>query len=117
MTEKNSDAAGRLLAAAPTEVVELTKYVDGSIVSRTLNENSAGTLTCFAFDAGQRLSEHSAPFDAFVLVLDGAAELTIGGETVRACAGQIVLMPANVPHAVAAPERFKMLLLMLKPIK
>ncbi len=117
MTEKNSDAAGRLQAAVPTEVVELTQYVDGSIVSRTLNENNAGTLTCFAFDAGQRLSEHSAPFDAFVLVLDGAAELTIAGETVRACAGQIVLMPANVPHAVAAPERFKMLLLMLKPIK
>jgi len=84
------------------------------VVSRTLANNSAGTLTVFAFDEGQALSEHSAPFDAYVQVLDGAVELTIGGEAVRAVAGETVLMPADVPHAVRAIEPFKMLLIMLR---
>jgi len=96
------------------DLPEMVSYAEGSIVSRTVAENDAGTLTLFAFDAGQGLSEHSAPFDAYVCVLDGEAELAIGGEKVRAAAGQMVLMPANVPHAVAAPKRFKMLLIMLR---
>lgn len=93
---------------------QMVAYAEGSIVSRTIADNEAGTLTLFAFDAGQGLSEHSAPFDAYVCILDGEAELTLGGEKVRAAAGQMVLMPADVPHAVAAPGRFKMLLIMLR---
>jgi len=92
----------------------LVAYADGSIVSRTLLSNDAGTLTLFAFDADQALSEHSAPFDALVQVLDGQAELTIGGKVVTAGQGDLVLMPANVPHAVRASQPFKMLLTMLK---
>ena len=71
-------------------------------------------MTVFAFDAGQALSEHSAPFDAYVQVLDGEGQMVIGGESVTAKAGEVVLMPANVPHAVNAPVRFKMLLLMFR---
>jgi quercetin dioxygenase-like cupin family protein len=92
----------------------LVDYQEGGIVSRTLYKEAPGTLTLFAFDAGQQLSEHTAPFDAFVQVLDGAVELTIGGEKVPAKAGEIVLMPAGVPHAVTARERFKMLLIMFR---
>ncbi|MEW6360263.1 MAG: cupin domain-containing protein [Planctomycetota bacterium] len=99
------------------EAIDLAKavdYAEGSIVSRTLAENKAGTLTLFAFDKGQGLSEHSAPFDAVVQVLDGKVALTIGGKAVAARKGQAVVMPANVPHAVKAPTRFKMLLTMLR---
>ena len=100
--------------AEALDVAGLVDYAEGSIVSRTLLDNSAGTLTLFAFDAGQSLSEHSAPFDAVVHVLDGEAELIIGGKTVAAPAGSLVLMPADVPHAVNANVRFKMLLTMLR---
>jgi quercetin dioxygenase-like cupin family protein len=96
------------------DLATLVDYAEGSIVSRTLAENKAGTLTLFAFDAGQGLSEHSAPYDAIVQILDGKAELIVGGKTVRAAAGQLVVMPANVPHAVKAPVKFKMLLTMLR---
>jgi len=104
-------------ALPPAQAVDLEGLVDyaaGSIVSRTLAENDAGTLTLFAFDAGQGLSEHSAPFDAIVQVIDGQVELTLGGESVPAEAGQIVVMPANVPHALKATTPFKMLLTMLR---
>jgi len=104
----------KLPPAEAMELASLVAYADGSIVSRTLAENSAGTLTLFAFDAGQGLSEHSAPFDAVVQVLDGQADLIIGGRNVSATAGQIVVMPADIPHAVKAPQRFKMLLTMLR---
>jgi len=96
------------------ELKELVKYSRGSIVSRTLVDKRAGTLTLFAFAKGQGLSEHTAPYDAVVIVLDGEAELTIGGKPVRAVEGQMVIMPANVPHAVRAVERFKMLLVMIR---
>ena len=92
----------------------LVEYAEGAVVSRTIAKTDAGTVTLFAFDAGQDLSEHSAPFDALVHVLDGEAELIIGGEPVRAREGELVVMPANVPHAVKAPGRFKMLLVMLR---
>ena len=103
-----------LPTARALEAKDIVAYADGSIVSRTAAENPAGTITFFAFDAGQGLSEHSAPFDAFVQILDGRAELTIGGKVITASAGQLVIMPANVPHAVRALERFKMLLVMLR---
>ncbi len=105
---------GKCPVAQALELAELVQYAPGSIVSRTLAESAAGTLTLFAFDAGQGLSEHSAPYDAFVQALDGEAQLTIGGRKVTARAGQAVLMPANVPHALKAPGRFKMLLTMFK---
>jgi len=107
-------AAAGLPAAEAVDLASMVNYAEGAVVSRTLAESPSGTLTLFAFDAGQALSEHTAPFDAFVHVLDGRVELTIGGKTVPAGAGRIVLMPANVPHALRAAGRFKMLLTMLK---
>jgi len=101
-------------ASQALPLADLVQYAEGSIVSRALVQKGAGSLTLFAFDAGQELSEHSAPFDAFVQVLDGEAELVIGGQPVPAKAGQLVLMPAEVPHAVKAPQRFKMLLSMIR---
>ena len=89
-------------------------YAPGAIVSKTIAKTATATMTLFAFDAGQGLSEHSAPFDAYVMVLDGSTRLTIGGEKVTARAGETVRMPANIPHAVHAPKPFKMLLLMLR---
>jgi quercetin dioxygenase-like cupin family protein len=88
-------------------------YRRGAIVSKTLLDRKAGSLTLFAFDAGQGLSEHSAPCDAAVQILDGEARLTIGGTTVTLGAGEMAVMPADVPHAVYAPMRFKMLLTLI----
>jgi quercetin dioxygenase-like cupin family protein len=102
---------------APAKAVRLdgeVTYVSGSVVSRIITKARGGSLTLFAFDAGQELSEHTAPFDALVQVLDGSVELTIGGQKVLARAGESVLMPAGIPHAVRAPERFKMLLSMVR---
>lgn len=93
---------------------DLVAYADGSVVSKTLVQNAAGTVTLFSFDAGQALSEHTAPFDALAHIVDGEAELTIGGAAVRAVEGQLVLMPADVPHAVLARAKFKMLLIMIR---
>ncbi|MHC4122146.1 MAG: cupin domain-containing protein, partial [Planctomycetota bacterium] len=90
------------------------EYATDSIVSKTILDKSAGTITLFAFDKGQKLSEHTAPYDAVVQVLDGLAKLTIGGEDIKVVAGEIIIMPANVPHAVAAEENFKMLLTMIR---
>jgi quercetin dioxygenase-like cupin family protein len=92
----------------------LVEYGEGAVVSRTIAKGAAGTITVFAFDKGQELSEHSAPFDAYVTVLDGTGTLVIDGNEVRAESGETVLMPANIPHAVLAPEPFKMLLVMLR---
>ena len=93
---------------------ELVGYGKGAVVSRTLIQARVGTLTLFAFDEGQGLSEHSTPFDALVQVLEGSAEITIGGKAVRVMAGQALLMPADIPHALHAPEPYKMLLTMIK---
>jgi quercetin dioxygenase-like cupin family protein len=103
-----------LPAAEPVLLGRELDYVPGAIVSRTLAKARGGSLTLFAFDAGQELSEHTAPFDAFVQVLDGAVELVIGGQPVVASAGETVRMPAGVPHAVRALERFKMLLSLVR---
>lgn len=89
-------------------------YQEGAVVSKTLVQQSTGTVTLFAFGQGQGLSEHSAPFDAMVVVLDGRAEITIAGNLNSVGAGEIIIMPANQPHAVHAPENFKMLLIMIK---
>ncbi len=96
------------------QLVSLVEYAADSIVSKTILDKPVGTITLFAFDRGQKLSEHTAPYDAVVQVVDGSAQLTIGGEDVKALAGEIIIMPANVPHAVAADEKFKMLLTMIR---
>jgi quercetin dioxygenase-like cupin family protein len=89
-------------------------YADDAIVSKTLLDKKTGSLTLFAFEAGQGLSEHTSPYDATVLVVEGMAVLTIGGQRVEARAGELVIMPANVPHDVRAETRFKMLLIMVR---
>ena len=89
-------------------------YSNGSVVSKTLFDKKTGTLTLFSFDAGQGLSEHTAPFDAVVQILDGEAELTVGSKVIKAESGQLVIMPANIPHSVRAVTRFKMLLTMIR---
>lgn len=103
-------------AAVTLSPLQLAGYQDGSVVSRTLLKRSGGTITLFAFDAGQGLSEHTAPFDAIAHVLEGEAEVTIAGTAVRVAAGEVVLMPANQPHALNARTRFKMLLTMIRSV-
>jgi quercetin dioxygenase-like cupin family protein len=93
----------------------LSPVTDHGIASRVLAKNAGGSVTLFAFDAGEALSEHTAPFDALVIVLEGALALTIGGQRVSAAAGTVVSMPANVPHAVDALQRSRMVLVMLRP--
>jgi len=103
----------------PAETIELggiVSYQDDSIVSRTLIKKKSGTITLFAFGAGQSLSEHTVPYHAFVQVLDGEVELVIGSKSVLAKAGQTVVMPAGVPHSVHAKNRFKMLLTMIRQV-
>lgn len=92
----------------------LIAYQDGAVVSRTLIDKAAGTVTLFAFDAGQGLSEHTAPYDALVQILDGRAEIVITGRRHELGAGEIIVMPAGEPHALRALERFKMLLTMIR---
>ncbi len=102
------------IKAVPINLNGNVDYAPGSIVSKTLLDKKAGSLTLFAFDMGQKLSEHVSPYDASVLILDGEAVLMIGGTPVRAAAGELLVMPANIPHAVLAEKRFKMLLVMIK---
>jgi quercetin dioxygenase-like cupin family protein len=89
-------------------------YAPGAVVSKTILDKKAGTLTLFAFDKGQGLSEHTAPYDATVQIVEGMAELTVGGSPHEVKAGQLFVMPANIPHSLKALERFKMLLIMIR---
>ncbi len=109
----NKQSAG-LAPAEAQGLAQLVDYADGSVVSRVLVKNAAGTVTLFAFAEGEELSEHTAPFDALVQLIDGEGEFVIGGKAVRLSAGQVVLMPGHVPHAVRATSRFKMVLTMLR---
>ena len=102
------------LKGVPIDLVNDIDYADDAVVSKTLMNKKTGTLTLFAFDAGQGLSEHTSPYDATVYILDGEAILIINGKEVRASAGEMVIMPANIPHDVQAEERFKMLLIMIR---
>lgn len=111
---KSKNAVLKACVAKAANLAELIEYSSDSVVSKTIIDKSVGTVTLFAFDAGQGLSEHQAPYDATVQIVDGTAVLTIGGKKVRAKAGEIVIMPANVPHAVQAKEKFKMLLIMIR---
>ena len=98
----------------PFVVADRVEYSAGSIVSQQLTFNPAGNITLFAFDEGQQLSEHTAPFDAIVEIMDGEAEIHVGGEIFQVHTGEMLIMPANVPHALYAVKRFKMILTMIK---
>jgi quercetin dioxygenase-like cupin family protein len=97
-----------------TRLIDLADYQEGSIVSRTIIDKKTGTITLFSFDEGQGLSEHTAPFDALVYLLDGEAEISISGKPFHLREGEMVIMPANQPHALKAVKRFKMLLTMIR---
>jgi quercetin dioxygenase-like cupin family protein len=111
---KESKPIDKKLVAQPFSYADLISYQEGSIVSRTIVDKAEGTITVFAFDEGQRLSTHSAPFDALVEIVDGVGTITIEetGHEVRT--GQQIIMPANKPHGVYANERFKMVLIMIR---
>lgn len=108
-----SDTAVSLIGRA-VEMNGLVSYQDGSVVSRTLIDRKIGTITLFTFDAGQGLSEHTAPFDAFVQIFDGVADVTIDGTVQRVSSGEFIIMPANIPHSLKAVEKFKMMLVMIR---
>ena len=93
---------------------EMISYQEGSVVSKEIIKKQAGTVTLFAFDQGQGLSEHTAPFDALVNIIDGQAEVTISGKLLIVKEGEMIIMPANKPHSLKAVEKFKMLLVMIK---
>jgi quercetin dioxygenase-like cupin family protein len=102
------------LGAEVAKVADLVGYQDGSIVSREIVKKPAGSVTVFAFDEGRGLSEHTVPFDALVQVLEGVVEITIAGRTHRLQGGEMILMPAQQPHALKALQRYKMILTMIR---
>jgi quercetin dioxygenase-like cupin family protein len=102
------------LAGQAVGLGDLIAYQEGSVVSRTLVNKPAGSVTLFAFDEGQTLSEHTSPYDALVVMVEGEADITVSGKTVRARVGDLVVMPANEPHALDAVTRYKMLLTMIR---
>jgi quercetin dioxygenase-like cupin family protein len=110
--EQQSNASA--LTAKVLKLIDLIGYQEGAVVSRTIIDKKTGTLTLFAFDAGQGLSEHTAPFDALVYVLDGEVEVTISGKAFHLKEGEMIIMPASEPHALKAVKRFKMLLAMIR---
>ena len=98
----------------PHNLAELVEYEEGRVVSRTFAQNSSLSLTLFAFDKGEGVSTHTAPGDAMVQVLDGEATVNVDGKEMTVCAGQVVVMPADIPHSVTAVKQFKMLLTVVK---
>ena len=102
------------LPDAPTPLADLVAYAEGAVVSRTLVKGPTGTVTTFAFDAGEGLSEHTAPYDALVVGVDGRARITIGTAGHELTPGDVLRLPANVPHAIEATSPFKMLLIMIR---
>lgn len=104
-------------AGSVVSATGLLDYQTGGVVSRTVVDQSAGTVTVFAFDEGQGLSEHTAPYDALVLILEGAAEVVISGSPKTLGCGEMIIMPAGEPHALKARGRFKMMLVMIRTIR
>lgn len=102
------------LVAKVTRLTDLAAYQEDAVVSRTIIDRDAGTVTFFAFDEGQGLSEHTVPYDALVYVADGEAEVVISGKSLQLKDGEMVIMPANKPHALKAIKRFKMILTMIR---
>jgi Uncharacterized conserved protein, contains double-stranded beta-helix domain len=115
MAIKNHTDASLMDKAA--DVAALVDYQSSSVVSRTIIERNTGTVTLFAFDQGQGLSEHTAPFDALVHVIDGEGVITIDGHSINVKSGEVTIMPANRPHALKADTRFKMMLVMIRGIE
>ena len=109
--EQNKKAVEK---AQTMNMISLAEYQEGSVVSRTLIDKKAGTVTFFAFDEGQGLSEHVAPYDALVSVLDGEVEVALSGKIYRIKEGEMIILPANKPHALKAIRKFKMMLIMIK---
>jgi quercetin dioxygenase-like cupin family protein len=114
MSSQQAQNKGEMVGAEVVRIVELVNYQDGAVVSRTIVKRSTGTLTLFAFDEGEGLSEHTSAFDAVAHLLEGEAEITISGKVLRAAAGEAILMPANQPHSLKALGRFKMLLTLIR---
>jgi quercetin dioxygenase-like cupin family protein len=114
MAKNNKPENTKKLMAQAVNLADLIDYQNGSVVSRTIIDKKTGTVTLFAFDEGEGLSEHTAPYDAMVYVLDGDAEVVISGKPVRLKTGEMTIMPANKPHALSAVTRFKMLLTMIR---
>jgi len=113
MANKNSNLLQACLAKAQN-LNNLTEYANDSIVSKTVLDKDTGSITLFAFDKGQKLSEHTSPYDAVIQVIDGSAQITIDGNDNNVSSGEIIIMPANIPHAVTAIEKFKMILIMIR---
>lgn len=102
------------IPSEPNVLLNLVTYQEGTVVSRTILNKKTGTVTLFAFDEGQTLSEHAAPYDALACIIDGEAEITIAGKPFQLTGGQMIIMPANEPHAVRATKKFKMMLTMIR---
>ncbi len=114
MASSETPSKNEMPAAQALSLTSLVNYQDGAVVSRTLLKRPTGTLTLFAFDEGQGLSEHTSPYDAVAQILEGEAEITISGKPVIAKSGESVLLPANQPHGLKATTKFKMLLTMIR---
>jgi quercetin dioxygenase-like cupin family protein len=114
MNSQQGHGKREMPVAEAVRIMDLVNYQDGSVVSRTLVKRETGTVTLFAFDEGQGLSEHTAPFDALAQILEGQSEITVSGKPLRAVAGEAVLLPANQPHSLKALSKFKMLLTMIR---
>jgi quercetin dioxygenase-like cupin family protein len=114
MEHGEKQAGGGRIPLQPVKMMDLIEYQKGSVVSRTIIDKKTGTLTLFAFDEGQGLSEHTTPFDALVYCLDGEAEVVISGKAFRLREGEMLIMPAHQPHAVRAVKQFKMILIMIR---
>lgn len=114
MDAKNEQTGMERFIAQPLELTDLADYQEGSVVSQTIINKKTGTVTFFAFDQGQGLSEHTAPFDALVYLLDGEVEIVISGKPLQVKKGEMVIMPANQPHSLRAVKRFKMILTMIR---
>jgi quercetin dioxygenase-like cupin family protein len=114
MSPQQAQTKREMPIAEVVRLIDLVNYQEGAVVSRTLVNRATGTLTLFAFDEGQGLSEHTAPFDALAHLLEGEAEITVSGKPLRTTAGDAVLMPTNQSHSLKALSRFKMLLTMIR---
>jgi len=115
MSKEDKEQAGPAACLGQGQnLTGLIGYADDSVVSKTILSKPVGSITLFAFDKGQGLSEHTSPYDAVVQIIEGCAQLTIGGKVMEVSAGELIVMPANIPHSVDAKERFKMLLIMIR---
>ena len=114
MSSQQGQNKGEMPVAEGVRLTDLVNYQEGSVVSRTIVKRATETVTLFAFDEGQGLSEHTAAFDAVAHILEGDAEITVSGKSLRTTAGEGVLMPSNQPHSLKALSRFKMLLTMIR---